>query len=158
MPDNDPVIFDDGGSTRIKQLKANVNMDGLLNNPHSDKAAGAFGAPGAVVCTMKIRFHHTDGAQGPIVNQALTAGDTVEIVSEDQQRVTLTFDNTDARLQIVLDCLAAGVDTLVDAKNHKGFRLYEVVNAGPIQTVSFNGQTLFDVTVTPSVYTMVHLS
>ena len=43
----DAVIIDDGGSTRIKQLTPNSDMDGLIG-AHSDLAHGRFETPAPV--------------------------------------------------------------------------------------------------------------
>src|SRR5689334_20897304 len=104
-----PVILDDGGSTRIKQVKDNVFMDRLLDLL-KDQADGRFvNDAGNFSCTMKVRFHENDGDQHtPVVNVQLTPSDTVIIVSQNQQMVKLTFD-PNYRLTVELSSAVSGV-------------------------------------------------
>jgi hypothetical protein len=173
---NAPVIFDDGGSTRIKQLKDNVNMDGLLGTPVGanivcqDKADGPFvDVHGNFKCHMTIRFHQGDGTQnvlppgsgGVAAGMDLVVSDTVVITSQNGQVATVTFDATNL-LTVQLSTPVPGVIPLVEAKQYLRQRRYVVVNAGPIQTVVFIRALvttgIFDLNANPSIYTMVHFS
>lgn len=173
---NAPVIFDDGGSTRIKQLKDSVNMDGLLGTPVGqnivcqDKADGPFvDVHGNFKCHMTIRFHQGDGNQnvlppgggGVAAGMDLLQNDSVVITSQNGQIATVTFDATNL-LTIQLTTPDPDVVPLVEAKQYLKQRRYVVVNAGPIQTVAIvRAQVttgIFDLNANPSIYTMVHLS
>jgi hypothetical protein len=165
----EPVIIDDGGSTRIRQVKNDVTMDGLLGTTaggattYADKANDVFVAGGLFRCTLTVRCHEKNGSHHVSVNQPLAAGDNVVVLSENGQKLTMNFDAT-SRLAITLTTTAAGVDPLVEAKQHKRQRRYDVVNAGPIAQVFLNGALIFDAAVPPApatppiVYTMLHLT
>src|SRR4051794_40288036 len=101
---NAPVIFDDGGSTRIKQLRNDVNMDGLLGSPSGCKAKadGAFvNGAGNFKCHLKVRIHQDPdgdqdifppGANGNPAGLDLQADDQVIITSQNGQVATVSFD------------------------------------------------------------------
>src|ERR1041385_1443487 len=135
-----PVIFDDGGSTRIKQIQpAAGNMDSLLDALAAQADGRFVDGGGAFRCTMKVRYHELDGDQHiPVVTVPLAQADVGTIVSQNQQIVTLTFDAA-FRMTIQLASAVAGVVPLVEAKNLAGQRRYVVTNAGSIATVSVNG-------------------
>jgi hypothetical protein len=161
-----PVIVDDGGSTRIKQIIAGTNMDGLLDLPSTAAALGPFGAAGAATCNLKVMHYKKDGSNhGATVVFPLVGGDLVEVVSENQQRLRITLDNASANLLLQLDSLAPGVTPIAEALSSNGQRRYVVTNAGPIKTVTINPgpgvQPVFDnSSFTPankSIHTTVHL-
>jgi len=151
----DAVIIDDGGSTRIKQLKGNVGdgkMDDLISEK-TDQAKGKFKS-------LRIVFFDSDGvAHGPI-DRNLNANDRFEIQSGNQQKI-VGLMNGAKKLSLSLESGCTDLDPLVDAKQHKQQRRYIVSNAGPILTVSLNNATLFDAENNAehgsSVYTMVVL-
>jgi hypothetical protein len=175
MP-NAPVIFDDGGSTRIKQLRDDVNMDGLLGLPagagvaFQAQADGPFtGAGGNFKCHMKVRFHQNDGDQTikpPAVGPKpagldLNAGDQVIITSQNGQIATISFDAANL-MNVVLTAGAPGITPLVEAKQNARQRRYIVVNAGAIQFVDHVragvSTRIFDLGANASIYTMVHFT
>jgi hypothetical protein len=175
MP-NSPVIIDDGGSTRIKQLKDNVNMDGLLGTPSGGVFVFQAPADGPFVdgggnfkCHMKVRFHQNDGNQtvlppggaGVPAGVDLQANDQVTITSQNGQVATITFDAGNL-MQIALTAGAPGITPLVEAKQNLLQRRYVVINAGAIQTVTYTRggvvNPVFDLTSNPSIYTMVHMA
>ena len=152
----DAVIIDDGGSTRIKQIKGTVadgKMDDLIADK-TDQAKGKFK-------TLRIVFFDGDGdAHGPI-DQDLNPGDSFEIESANQQKIVGELNGA-RKLSLSIESGAADVDPLVDAKQHNLQRRYIVSNAGSIRKVSVNGAApLFDAVGNPvhgsSVYTMVVL-
>ena len=165
----EPVIIDDCGSTRIRQIKNDVNMDGLLGTfaggvtTYADKANDFFTAGGVFKCTLTVRCHEKTGSHHVSVNQALAAGDNVVVLSDYAQQLTLNFDAS-FRLVITLAGTAPGVDPMVEAKQHKRQRRYGVVNAGSIAQVYLNGALIFDASAPPapatgpSVSTMLHLT
>ena len=161
-----PVIIDDGGSTRIKQIRDSVSMDHLLDLL-TDEADGAFvNGAGVFQCKMKVRFHEHDGDQHiPVGNHSLNIGDVVEIVSENQQVVRLSFDSDTKKLRITLASNVTGVRPVVEAKQQNLQRRYVVSNAGAIASVTVNPGTATAVQVypppgggPPSVSTMIHLT
>ena len=180
MPD--PVIIDDGGSTRIKQLKSAATsgrMDDLLEvdpaavPPQStDFALGPFTQisilcistagvvitpapnPGGAVLPLPIHL---------VINEGFTA------FSDNSQRIDCTIVNrvgqqtggkpgTATDMQITVRSLA-GNRPVVEAK-HAGQRRYVVSNAGPIQKLVVRKpgpDETFDVPPNTA-YTMIILS
>jgi hypothetical protein len=152
----DAVIVDDGGSTRIKQLKgddADGKMDDLISEK-TDQAKGQFDS-------MRIVFFDADGvAHGPI-DKALNANDSFVIQSGNLQK-TVGLLNGAKKLSLSLESGSPDLESIVDAKQHKHQRRYIVSNAGPIVSVAVNGAApIFDAKNNAehakSVYTMVVL-
>jgi hypothetical protein len=153
----DAVIIDDGGSTRIKQLKgaeADGNMDDLIAEK-TDQAKGTFDS-------LRIVFFDFDGEKHGPIDNLLAANDSFLIESGNSQRITGQLNGA-KKLSLSLESSAADVEALVDAKQAKHQRRYIVANAGPIQTVhvTLGGipTKIFDALTDPdhkkSVYTMV---
>jgi hypothetical protein len=152
----DAVIIDDGGSTRIKQLKgvdADGKMDDLISEK-TDQAKGKFDS-------LRIVFFDADGvAHGPI-DKPLNANDTFVIESGNLQKVVGVLNGV-KKLSLSIESGVADLEGIVDAKQHKQQRRYIVSNAGPIITVTVNGgAAIFDARNNAqhakSVYTMVVL-
>ena len=153
----DAVIFDDGGSTRIKQLRgaeADGNMDDLISEK-TDQAKGTFGA-------LRIVFFDAQGdSHGPI-DKVLNGNDSFVIDSGNSQRISGQLNGA-KKLSLSLESTVADVEPIVDAKHAKHQRRYIVANAGPIQSVSVTlggvTSTIFDAENVAehgtSVYTMV---
>src|SRR5436189_6466013 len=119
MPDAEPVIIDDGGSTRIKQLKPLGNMDGLLGNSAGDFEAMAtdqFATTGGTFrCFLRVRTHKNEDGAAHVETRILAQTDTVVIVSENQQKVELTFTSSKL-LNIKLTSLVTAVNPIVEAR------------------------------------------
>src|SRR6266446_2636762 len=101
MPDAEPMIIDDGGSTRIKQrvAPAIATMDGLLNvlgGTSSAQANGDYrgGTVGGVLtpfkCRLQVRFHRP-GGESVVDNGDLGPANEIVIESRNEQRLTLRF-------------------------------------------------------------------
>ena len=166
-----PVLIDDGGSTRIKQLTPNANMDTLLDPGHAAFANGQFvfpGPPPVARCILTlVHIEHVDPPVpgGPLATQppdeTLNANDIVQIDSENDQSITIKL-NTSKRLEIELLPTAAGAaEPIVEAKQHGDQRRYIVSNAGPIMKVTIKpavgaARTVFTATI-DTMYTMVQL-
>jgi hypothetical protein len=136
---SEPVIIDDGGSTRIRQTIAGQDMDGLLSVPAESVAAGNFGQAGAARCNLKVMHYKKDASHhGQNTTIPLSGGNSVEIVSENQQSVIVALNNADATLRICLQSLTGGVVPVVEASNDNGQRRYVVRNAGSISKVTVN--------------------
>jgi hypothetical protein len=152
----DAVIIDDGGSTRIKQLKGNVadgKMDDLISEK-TDQAKGKFKS-------LRIVFFDGDGNPHGPIDQSLNASDRIEIQSGNQQKIVGLLNGA-KKLSLSLESDCVNLDPLVDAKQHNQQRRYIVSNAGPILTVKVNNAApLFDAQNdaehATSVYTMVVL-
>jgi hypothetical protein len=161
----DAVIIDDGGSTRIKQLKgsggATGDMDQLMEPGNSDNARGSF-------TDLRIQYLDKDGTPGTAITDSLTATTgltTVTISSENEQTLTATVAGGGLTLKLTAN--SAGVEPLVHGKQNGIQRRYVVANAGAIQKVEIKKGTtttlLYDTQATPprpeaaAVYTMIVL-
>ena len=152
----DAVIIDDGGSTRIKQLKGNDadgKMDDLISEK-TDQAKGNFS-------TLKVVFFDAAGVpHGPLGAAGnLNPGDAFEIKSGNLQKIVGSVNGA-TKLSLSIESNALGLDPIVDAKQHKQQRRYVVSNAGPIVSVAINNAApIFDTVNVAlhatSVYTMV---
>ena len=162
-----PVVIDDGGSTRIKQLKNNATMDGLMGQDvggvdvFKDSASDPFVSGGAFKCHVEVRYHDDNDAEHhlePPGGLDLLQADTVIIRSKKGQTATITFDA--AKKLVITLTAGGGVDPIVDAKRDGKRRRYVVTNAGPIDNVKHDRggtvTTIFDATANPSMYTMVY--
>ena len=160
----DAVIIDDGGSTRIKQLKssgATGDMDQLMEPGNSDNARGSF-------TDLRIQFLDQDGKPGtPFTHTFSTTGlTTVTISSENEQ--TLTAKVAGGGLTLSLKANSPGVEPLVHGKQNGPQRRYVVSNAGAIQKVELKVGTAAATTIyntqvatrpeSKSVYTMIVLT
>ena len=152
----DAVIVDDGGSTRIKQMRGNVadgKMDDLISE-RTDQAKGTFQS-------LRVVFFDGDGvAHGPI-DQDLEANDRFEIQSGNLQKIVGLLNGA-RKLSLSLESGCKDLDPIVDAKQAKLQRRYIVSNAGAILKVSINNaEPIFDAEKNnehaTSVYTMVVL-
>ena len=153
----DAVIIDDGGSTRVKQIKGAV-ADGKLDDLISDKTDQAKGK----FKQLRIVFFDSDGQPHGPIDLDLNPYVQFEIQSNNGQKLIGEL-NGQRKLSLSLESTCIDVDPLVDAKQHKQQRRYIVSNAGPILTVSVNGAApLFDFVNDAvhgtSVYTMVILN
>ena len=161
----DAVIIDDGGSTRIKQLKgvATGHMDDFL-----DKKKGH---PDGDFSNLRIVALKADGTTLLTRNKAMQKSDSFTITSVNAQLVLCEMENNGKTIHLSLDAepavKALGVEPMVEAKQHGQQRRYIVSNSGPIKKIEFTDDsagtttTLFDITASPdkdSVYTMVILT
>ena len=158
----DAVIVDDGGSTRIKQLKGNGGatgqMDQLMEPGNTDNAHGAF-------TDLRIQYLDKSGMPGAAITDNFPAGLTVVTVhSENEQKLTATVAGGGLTLKLASKTL--NVEPLVHGKQNGNQRRYVVSNAGAIQKVEVQKGnnpvvTIFDTQANPprpeatSVYTMI---
>ena len=159
----DAVIVDDGGSTRIKQLRGTGTggptgaMDQLMEPGNSDNAHGSF-------TDLRIQFLDKDGTPGTAITDTFPVGLTVVTIhSENGQKLTGTVAG--GGLTLKLDSTVAGVQPLVHSKQNGVQRRYVVSNAGAIQKVEVKkgnnaATTIYDTQVNTnpeaaSVYTMI---
>ena len=162
----DAVIVDDGGSTRIKQLKGSTatgHMDDFL-----DKKKGH---PDGDFSNVRIIALKADGTTLLTRNEPMNKSDSFTITSVNAQLVLCEMENNGKTIHLSLDTeppvKALGVEPMVESKQHGLQRRYIVSNSGPIKKVEFTDdsagttKTLFDISVLPdsaSVYTMVILT
>jgi hypothetical protein len=154
----EPIIVDDGGSTRIKQL-TNHTMDSLLDD-HSDQAGGDFKNAGTAACTVTVVHIEGDDPTNPqTVTTNMVGLDSVQILSENDQQVVLTLNNA-GKMDVQLSSSNGGADPMVEARQASHQRRYIVNNAGVILTVNLirnNVTTQVYTKTNNTVYTMVHL-
>ena len=171
----EPIIFDDGGSTRIKHARANNqgNMDGLMDVtvvngvPQSQHTFPQGQGPFTV---LRVGFiDRVTGAHMPIPTQALSPGDMVEITSGVlTARLTIGPGNNPAgTLLLIGAAVTLGgnpvlVEPQMEARQAKGKRRYIVSNAPPIDTVTYTSNAGVVVPIFPpagadSIYTIVHI-
>ena len=157
----DPVVVDDGGSTRIKRLTAGlgvidndglVDVDPTLNPPQSNATV-----TGPFTHIRVVTIDKTGTASlGP--DDALQPNDKFTITSANDQK---TVNSVDATGKLTISLQATGTAApLVEARQLGQKRRYVVANAGPIKHVggTINGrQQDFDVPK-GNIYTAVVLS
>ena len=161
-----PVVIDDGGSLRIRQLGDATGMPGLLPPPPcTDTVPVPFdhGRAGAFLCRLTVYYHAEDGAQHPLPagGRKLNADDIVEINCANGQTAQITFPNAPYMLITLVSAAAPVVD---EEKETDGLRY--IVGWDSIQavTVQVHGvgapvQIYPDPTIMPpppSIFTMVH--
>jgi hypothetical protein len=162
-----PVIIDDGGSTRIRELTPNENMDELLDPGHLAYTNGRFTDPAPphdAMCLLTIvHIEQVDPPAPPAMATqsagiVISGGDTVQIDSENNQSVHITLNPTNKKLKIVLGPTnPGGAEPIAAARQHHDTRLYVVTNAGSINQVSVNGVLQFAATLN-TIYTLVRLA
>ncbi|MBM3814358.1 MAG: hypothetical protein FJW20_22265 [Acidimicrobiia bacterium] len=153
-----PIIIDDGGSTRIKQILAasdGRNMDHLLGPAHHDLADGRFPEDSAAEpkCRVLVVNIDVNGNNTAPDLPFLGSGDHVEINSTTQKvRVDL---NKEGKVRLSISAVE-GQSPIVEARQLGNQRRYIVRNARTITSISLNGKLVFEPPPN-SVYTMVRL-
>jgi hypothetical protein len=153
----DAVIFDDGGSTRIKQLQR--KLDDLLDNA-KDFAKGPFSK-------LRISCVDRNGAAQPPTGGGtfpitLEKNDTFKIFSGNHRLEGRIVDRsagagTSTDCQITVSGVS-GIDPIIEARHNNGQRRYIVSNAptidkievnadGPVQTFGIPPGTIYTVVI-----------
>jgi hypothetical protein len=148
MADN-PVIFDDGGSTRLRKLMRGGgvgDMPSLLEEPQPNvPSANRDGLKQEVIATIAsygtiaIAYIDSQGAATTVFGPA--PFQSFEIVSGVHKVTAALFPNASPIPTGFMDLRIfvhgpAGIRPIVEAKQHKGRRRYTVSNAPTIDTVS----------------------
>jgi hypothetical protein len=154
----EPVIVDDGGSTRIRQVGDKKLLDKLMTD-RKDKA-NSFWQRAPVV---KVLYLGLDGIMNEVQSRSLATARTehVLIESSNAQRVKVEVQKQAFGWDIEISLDAPAEPPIMEARQHTPRqRRYVIVNAGSIQRVtrSSDGSTLFDITRTPSLHTMLIFS
>ena len=148
----DAVVIDDGGSTRIKQLKGagtNGKLDGLLDQA-KDFAKGPF-ARLRIACINELgesRPPNLNGAPAPAANFPIEMQEdhTYKLFSG-SQRVECRIVNRSAEpaesAGTIADCQITvsginGIDPVIEARQNNGQRRYIVSNAPSINRIDVN--------------------
>jgi hypothetical protein len=153
----DAIIFDDGGSTRIKQLQQ--KLDDLLDNL-KDFAKGPFSK-------LRISCIDKDGASKPPTGGGtfpitLVKNDTFKVFSGNHRLEGRIVDRS-AGTGTATDCQITvsgvnGIDPIIEARHNNGQRRYIVSNAptidkievnaaGPAQTFGIPAGTIYTVVI-----------
>jgi hypothetical protein len=163
----DAVIFDDGGSTRIKRVKNGVlgAMDSLLDV--DDLGNGTRGADFKINDSFNhllIVVQDTNGKPFEIQDSSFA---TVEISSALSQEISAVKNA--AATSLTLTVFSSVSEPIVESKQHNKKRRYVVSNSGPIEKIKVDGTVVFNVrknepevkpalAVTPIIYTSVVLT
>jgi hypothetical protein len=156
----DPIVFDCGGSTRIKQILriggGAGDMPGLLNVQDLSAVLGIPGAtgsqhtinPAAPFANITIMFQ--DAAGTPFIIPVALPNNTILIESNAGQKVKGDFGRGGASLTITL--FSTQTDPVVATKlnntdnNKQRRRRYIVENAGPIKRITLDANVVYDST------------
>jgi hypothetical protein len=137
----DPVIIDDGGSTRIKRVLPGTGvgeMDSLLNvKVFTPPRRGSNDSVNDTFTSVMIVCQDKTG--NPFTLTVGLTGD-VEIASALGQNVSARMNGSKLDLTVFSDTS----EPIVEAKQHGGKRRYVVSNSGPIETVKVNGTLVLD--------------
>jgi hypothetical protein len=141
MPE--PVIIDDGGSTRIKQVKQNAMgvMDSLLDvnsMPGTNRMKSEHTLTGEVFSRILIVYQDGEGNPKSFL---INAFDTILISSQFGQNVQVTKNNNG---EITVTVFSDVIEPMMEARQHKNRRRYLVSNSGPIETVRIDGSVVYD--------------
>ena len=137
----EPVIFDDGGSTRIKRVLPGNGvgeMDSLLNV--DDLGGGVRGSLYKVNDTFSQVLIVCQDKTGKPFSSTHALNGPVEVISGLNQQVSAQMVSGD----LLLTVSSSASDPIVEAKQHKRKRRYVVSNSGPIETVTINGAKVYD--------------
>src|SRR5262245_34294704 len=156
MP-GDPVIFDDGGSTRLKKklpfgvgqmdtllnVQTNVPVEGRAGSTHDSDANPGDGSYG------KIRVSFID-ARGAAFDAFTKGFNNFEIVSGSQRITGVLFpaDGTLKSLRITVHGPAEN-PPIIEIKQHDGQRRYVVANAPPITEIFVDGNSEYRAAAPP---------
>jgi hypothetical protein len=137
----EPVVIDDGGSTRIKRVLPGNGvgeMDSLLNIKNiTTTRRGSTHSVNDPFTTVMIVCQDKTG--NPFTLTVGFTGD-VEVASALEQNVLARVNGGNLDLTVFSD----RSEPIVEAKQHGGKRRYVVSNSGPIETVKVNGTTVYD--------------
>ena len=153
-----PVIFDDGGSTRIQHLvdQGVGAMDGLLNvNTNVNPPQSSHTVDGPFTRLSVVTIDTIKGPSTPFDSE-ICPNDTFTICSDNGQTVEGSI-NDDQECKIVLEG-SQNNPPLVESIQFKKKRRYVVVNAGPIQSITVTVNGANTQIATASLYTMLVLS
>jgi|SoiMethySBSTD1v2_1073268.scaffolds.fasta_scaffold00103_14 hypothetical protein len=143
MADADPVVIDDGGSTRIKRLFLGAGigeMDKLLDVDALTDPTGTRGSSDTINSDYSKLLIVCQDRTGASFSMSFASFTTVTIASGLNQNVRCK--NLTTKLNITI--FSASNDPIVESKQHKKKRRYIVSNSGPIETVSVNGTVKYD--------------
>ena len=137
----DAIIFDDGGSTRIKRILTGTAvgaMDSLLDvDDLGDGTRGSAHTINDSFSKLLIVIQDKFGKPFQITDSSFA---TVEISSGLSQQITAVKDAVSLTLTVF-----SYSDPIVESKQHKKKRRYVVSNSGPIEKILVDGAIVFNV-------------
>lgn len=138
----EPVIVDDGGSTRIRQVKDNgYEMDTFLINGTATASGPFKDAQGNPKVVVRISTVNDDGSFKTPGNPAdwtdvnMVAGDKLTISTSTKHTVNAQLD-PNGNLSFVID-VSAG-DRFIEARQTRLRRRYIVLNGGVIEAIDLS--------------------
>ena len=138
----DAIIFDDGGSTRIKRILTGTAvgaMDSLLDvDDLGDGTRGSAHTINDSFSKLLIVIQDKFGKPFQITDSSFA---TVEISSGLSQQITAVKDAA----SLTLTVFSGTSDPIVESKQHKKKRRYVVSNSGPIEKILVDGAIVFNV-------------
>ena len=143
MADADPVVIDDGGSTRIKRMFLGTGigeMDKLLDVDSLSDPAGTRGSSDTINSDYTKILIVCQDKTGKPFSMAFSSFADVVVESGLNQNVKCT--NLTNKLEIAI--FSPSNDPIVESKQHKKKRRYVVSNSGPIERVLVNGVVKYD--------------
>lgn len=143
MADADPVVIDDGGSTRIKRLFLGDGigeMDKLLDVDNLADPADTRGSSDTINSGYTNVLIVCQDKTGASFSMAFANFANVVVTSGLNQNVKC--ENLTNKLKITIFSPAS--DPIVESKQHKKKRRYVVSNSGPIEKVLVNGVVKYD--------------
>jgi hypothetical protein len=166
MADADPVVIDDGGSTRIKRFFLGDGigeMDKLLDVDDLSDPANTRGSSDTINSDYTKVLIVCQDKTGASFSMSFAGFNNVVVASGLNQNVKCTSLTNKLKITI----FSPGSDPIVESKQHKKKRRYVVSNSGPIERVLVNGQIKYDTSDTtklpdgaqkPIIYTSVVLT
>jgi hypothetical protein len=136
------IIFDDGGSTRIKRVMTGTAvgaMDSLLDV--DDLGDGTRGSEHTINDSFSKLLIVTQDKTGKPFTITDTSFTTVEVSSGLAQEIIA--EKSAGALTITV--FSAISDPIVESKQHKKKRRYVVSNSGPIEKITVDGTIVFNV-------------
>lgn len=150
----EPVIVDDGGSTRIRQV--GKHLDDLLID--LKEKAKKVGNP----VSLHVLFLRPDCILSEVGSVPLADKDEIEIASGNGQRVNITV-NKGLHFDLDLEMIGTLEDPILEARQYSDRRpgrnvqqrRYVIVNAGSIDTIKVKNGPVFDASAARSLYTLL---
>jgi hypothetical protein len=139
----DAIIFDDGGSTRIKRVlqgSAVGAMDSLLDV--DDLASGDRGSDHTINDAFTKLMVVCQDKKGEPFKITDTSFNTVEIASAMNQEILIEKVNSGAGIRVTV--FSGVTDPIVESKQHKKKRRYVVSNSGPIERIMVDGAVVYN--------------
>src|SRR4030095_4662195 len=166
---SEPIVIDDGGSTRIKKLPGATEgslseLDGLLNvvasvHERARSSAVARSSGDQDYSAIRIAFVDSKGRAFDLFDGPRAFSRDFQIVSGNYNVLGELVPNSRTDVGLTVDG-PGGCPPLVEAKQQSGRRRYIVTNAPPIAQVFVDGDLVYSANdlprgIGPAIYTSV---